>query len=196
MRRQLPRVIAIAVPLIGVVVLAGARAKHPPAAPPAQAAPVTQRNPAPLDVAGLQKKVDELIDGHSKTNGFSGSVLLAKDGKPLVSKGYGFANVEWQVPNTTATKFRIGSITKQFTSMIIMQLREQGKIKLEDSTCAYVVPCPAPWKAVTIHHLLTHTSRHPDLHRHSRLARGEHDAENDRSDHRVRPRFAAPVDAR
>ena len=131
-------------------------------APPAQT-PSTVRPmpPAPLDAATLQKKIDELIDGHMKVSGFSGSVLLAKDGKPLVAKGYGYANVEWQVPNTTNTKFRIGSITKQFTSMIVMKLREQGKIKLEDSMCVYVSPCPDTWKPVTIHHLLTHTSGIP-----------------------------------
>ena len=96
-----------------------------------------------------------------KINGFSGAILLASEGKPLVAKGYGFANIEWQIPNTPQTKFRIGSITKQFTSMVVMQLREQGKIKLEDSVCAYVAPCPDTWKPVTIHHLLTHTSGIP-----------------------------------
>ena len=132
----------------------------PPAAL-AQAPAVTPIAPAPLDKATLEKKIDELVNAHVNVHGFSGSVLLAKDGKPLVSKGYGFANVEWQIPNTTATKFRIGSITKQFTSMIVMQLREQGKIKLEDSVCLYVSPCPDGWKPVTIHHLLTHTSGIP-----------------------------------
>ena len=101
------------------------------------------------------------MQGHVKTNGFSGSILLAREGKPLVSKGYGLANIEWEIPNTPQTKFRIGSITKQFTSMAVMQLREQGKLKLEDSVCVYVAPCPEAWKAVTIHHLLTHTSGIP-----------------------------------
>ena len=89
------------------------------------------------------------------------SVLLARDGKPLVAKGYGYANLEWQIPNTPDTKFRIGSITKQFTSMLIMQLREAGKLEIEDSVCMYVTPCPEAWKPVTIHHLLTHTSGIP-----------------------------------
>ncbi len=70
-------------------------------------------------------------------NDFSGTILLARDGKPLVMKGYGFANREWQIPNTATTKFRIGSVTKQFTSMMVMQLREQGKLKLEDSVCCF-----------------------------------------------------------
>jgi len=130
-----------------------AQAGAPAAVAPAQ--------PAPLDAAALQQKVDELLTAHVKVNDFSGSVLLASQGKPLVAKGYGYANREWQIPNTPQTKFRIGSVTKQFTSMLIMQLREQGKLKIEDSVCAYVTPCPDTWKPVTIHHLLTHTSGIP-----------------------------------
>jgi CubicO group peptidase (beta-lactamase class C family) len=123
--------------------------------------PVVPAKPAPLDRAALEKKVDELINAHAAINNFSGTILIAQDGKPLVAKGYGYANREWQVPNTPQTKFRIGSITKQFTSMLIMQLREQGKVKLEDSICVYATPCPDTWGPVTIHHLLTHTSGIP-----------------------------------
>lgn len=127
----------------------------------AQAPPPPPAQPAALEAAALANKVDELMDGHVKTNDFSGTVLLAKDGNPLVAKGYGHANLEWQIPNAVDTKFRIGSLTKGFTSMLIMQLREQGKLKTEDSVCAYVAPCPEAWKPVTIHHLLTHTSGIP-----------------------------------
>jgi len=148
--------------LLAATLLASAtgllRAQAP--APAAQAT-VTPSQPASLDATALQQRVDEVIAGHMKVSGFSGTVLLAKDGKPLVAKGYGYANVEWQIPNSPTTKFRIGSITKQFTSMLVMQLREQGKIKLEDSMCVYVTPCPDAWKPVTIHHLLTHTSGIP-----------------------------------
>jgi CubicO group peptidase (beta-lactamase class C family) len=127
-----------------------------PAPPPVAPAP-----PAALDPATLENKVDELMDAHVKANGFGGAVLLARGGKPLVSKGYGYANIEWQIPATPQTKLRIGSVTKQFTSMLIMQLRERGKVKIEDSVCVYVSPCPDAWQAVTIHHLLTHTSGIP-----------------------------------
>jgi CubicO group peptidase (beta-lactamase class C family) len=130
------------------------RSAQPPAA-------VVPAQPAALDRAALEKKLDELLTAHATVNDFSGAALLAKDGKPLFAKGYGYANVEWQIPNTTKTKFRIGSITKQFTSMLVMQLREQAKLKLEDSVCVYVTPCPETWKPVTIHHLLTHTSGIP-----------------------------------
>ena len=125
---------------------------------PATVAPV---KPADLDPAALNAKIEEYMQGAVKTNGFTGTILLARDGKPLVSKGYGYANIEWQIPNTSQTKFRLGSITKQFTSMLVMQLREQGKLKLEDSVCAFLTPCPDTWKPVTIHHLLTHTSGIP-----------------------------------
>ena len=123
--------------------------------------PVAPAQPAPLDRASLEKNIDDLLAAYAKVNDFSGTVLLASRGEPLFAKGVGYANIEWQIPNTPKTKFRIGSMTKQFTSMLVMQLREQGKIKLEDSICVYVTPCPDAWKPVTIHHLLTHTSGIP-----------------------------------
>jgi CubicO group peptidase (beta-lactamase class C family) len=131
------------------------------AAPEAAAAAPAPAKPAALDPPALVARVEEYMQGQIKTNGFTGSILLAREGKPLVSKGYGYANVEWQIPNTPQTKFRVGSITKQFTSMLIMQLREEGKLKLEDSVCLYITRCPDTWKPVTIHHLLTHTSGIP-----------------------------------
>jgi CubicO group peptidase (beta-lactamase class C family) len=143
-----------------VLTLVSPAAAFGQSAAPAPAA-VTRAQPAALDAAALEQKVDELLEAHAKVNDFHGSILLARNGKPLVAKGYGFANVEWRIPNTPDTRFRIGSITKQFTSMLIMQLREQGKVKVEDSVCVYVTPCPDAWKPVTIHHLLTHTSGIP-----------------------------------
>jgi CubicO group peptidase (beta-lactamase class C family) len=146
---------------LAVAVCAGAPAsrgsEQAPAAPPA----VAPAQPAALDRDALEQKIDELLAAHARTSNFSGTFLLAGQGKPLLAKGVGYANVEWQIPNTTNTRFRIGSITKQFTSMLVMQLRESGKIRLEDSVCAYVTPCPDTWKPVTVHHLLTHTSGIP-----------------------------------
>lgn len=84
--------------------------------------------------------------------------MVAKDGKPLFAKAYGMANYEWQTPNTIDTRFRVGSITKQFTAASILKLEEQGKLKTSDAACRYLPECPDAWKPVTIHHLLTHTS--------------------------------------
>lgn len=117
--------------------------------------------PAALTAEALGARVDEYMRAQVKANTFSGSILLARDGKPLLSKGYGFANLEWQVPATPQTKFRIGSVTKQFTSMLVMQLVQEGKLKTDDSICQHVAPCPDTWKPITIHHLLTHTSGIP-----------------------------------
>ena len=153
---------ALGAALLVLPVSAQAQAAAPAQAPaPAAAAALIPAKPAALDQATLEQKIDELVQAHRKVNDFTGTILLAKNGKPLVTKSYGFANIEWQIPNTAQTKFRIGSVTKQFTSMMVMQLREQGKLKLEDSVCAFVAPCPETWKPVTIHHLLTHTSGIP-----------------------------------
>jgi CubicO group peptidase (beta-lactamase class C family) len=111
----------------------------------------------------LVSKVDEYMSAKVKAGQFSGSILIAQNSKVLVSKGYGMANLELNVPNTPQTKFRLGSLTKQFTAMGIMMLQERGKLNVQDPICKYVPQCPQGWRAVTIHHLLTHTSGIPDL---------------------------------
>ena len=75
---------------------------------------------------------------------FSGSVLIARDGKVLFSRGYGMANAEHDVPNTPQTKFRLGSITKQFTAMAILILQERGKLKVDDKIKKYLPTPPRP----------------------------------------------------
>ena len=103
-------------------------------------------------------KADEYLNAHRNIRGFMGSVLVARQGQVLLGKGYGFANAEHEVPNTARTKFRLGSITKQFTSMAVAQLAERGKLGFDDSICKFIDNCPDLWKPLTIHHLLTHTS--------------------------------------
>ena len=93
---------------------------------------------------------------------FSGSVLLARDGKVLLSKGYGMADIENDVPNSQRTKFRIASLTKQFTAAGIMLLQQEGKLNVQDSVCKFIEDCPEAWQPITLHHLLTHTSGLPE----------------------------------
>jgi len=76
----------------------------------------------------------------------------------VLEKGYGMANIELDVANGPDTKFRLGSITKQFTATAILQLEEQGKLSVNDAACKYIAECPASWKAITIRQLLSHTS--------------------------------------
>jgi CubicO group peptidase (beta-lactamase class C family) len=108
------------------------------------------------------QSLESKADAAAKQNDVMGSVLVAKGGKVLLKKGYGMANVELEVPNAPNTKFRLGSITKQFTATAIMQLASQGKLKPEDPVSKYVDAPPA-WKDITIHHLLTHTSGIPNF---------------------------------
>jgi CubicO group peptidase (beta-lactamase class C family) len=112
----------------------------------------------------LAPKADEIVNAYVKQNKFSGSVLVAKSGKVILSKGYGMANYELDVPNTPQTKFRLGSITKQFTSMAIMQLQERGLLNIEDPITKYLPDLPKETgDKVTIFHLLTHTSGIPSV---------------------------------
>ena len=92
---------------------------------------------------------------------FSGNVLVALKGEPIFQKSYGYANIELQVKNSLATKFRIGSITKQFTAMAIMILEEQGKLSTTDKISDHLLSLLPHWQNLTIHHLLTHTSGLP-----------------------------------
>jgi CubicO group peptidase (beta-lactamase class C family) len=107
-------------------------------------------------------KIDSVITDFTTRDIFSGAVLIAKDEDILLSKGYGLANREWDIPNTPQTKFLIGSVTKQFTAMGILLLQEEGKLNVQDLICQYITDCPDAWKDITIFHLLTHTSGIPD----------------------------------
>jgi len=108
-----------------------------------------------------RSRVETHINAFVRLRTFGGSILVAQKGKVLVCKGYGMANYEHDVPNTPRTKFRIGSMTKQFTAMAIMQLQERGRLHVQDPIAKYVEDIPDSWKDVTIHHLLTHTSGIP-----------------------------------
>jgi CubicO group peptidase (beta-lactamase class C family) len=117
---------------------------------------------APATADQIRTRVDEYMNAAVAVNGFSGSILVAQQGQPVVSKGYGMANIELGVPNTPETVFRLGSITKQFTSMAIMILQERGRLQVSDPICKYLPECPAAWQPLTIKHLLTHTSGIPN----------------------------------
>ncbi len=105
-----------------------------------------------------EARVEQVIQSYVADNTFMGTVLIAKGGNIILDKGYGYANLEWQVPNTPETKFRLGSVTKQFTAASILLLEERGKLKTGDLVKKYIPDAPAAWDKVTIFHLLTHTS--------------------------------------
>ncbi|MCX7699710.1 MAG: beta-lactamase family protein [Gemmataceae bacterium] len=116
-------------------------------------------------------KVDELAsrcDAYMKARmaykatKFSGAVLAAKNGQAIYAQGFGFANREYDIPNTPKTRFRLASVSKQFTATGIMILEHEGKLKLDDPISKYVANIPEAWGKATLHHLLSHTSGIPE----------------------------------
>jgi len=109
------------------------------------------------------RQIDELMSLYHKYQQFNGAVLVADHGKVIYKKGFGAANMEWNIPNEPDTKFRLGSITKQFTAALILQLVEQGKIKLDGKVSDYLPDYRKDTGArMTIHQLLSHTSGVPN----------------------------------
>src|SRR6266404_5400199 len=118
---------------------------------------------APCHAQDLASKMDEYMRTVVERSHFSGAILVARDKRVIVSQGYGLASIEYEVPNTPQTKFRLGSLTKQFTAMAVMMLQERGKLSVLDSICKYLPDCPESCQPITIHHLLTHTSGIPNF---------------------------------
>ena len=109
------------------------------------------------DVAAA--KVDELVKTEMKLQRIPGlSLAVVKDGQIVLAKGYGFANVEHQVPAKAETIFQSGSMGKQFTAMAVMMLVEAGKLSLSDPIIKFFPDSPASWKNITVRHLLAHTA--------------------------------------
>jgi CubicO group peptidase (beta-lactamase class C family) len=112
------------------------------------------------------RQIDELVSLYNKYDQFNGTVLVAEDGKVIYKKGFGLANMEWNIPNEPDTRFRLGSITKQFTATLVLQLVEQGKLKLDGKVSDYLDGYRKDTGGkITIHHLLSHTSGCPTTRR-------------------------------
>jgi CubicO group peptidase (beta-lactamase class C family) len=94
---------------------------------------------------------------------FTGAVLVSRGERNLFMKAYGFADMEWKVPNTPDGKFRIGSLSKQFTAACVLLLAQARKLDLDAAITTCIPDAPEAWRAVTPHHLLTHTSGIPDF---------------------------------
>ncbi len=109
----------------------------------------------------IQKKVDEYINAHLQMNQFCGSILIAKNDQIIVNKGYGYANYGFEIKNNPETKFRIGSLTKGFTAVAILQLEKKGLLNVDDKLKKYIPDYPRG-DEITIKHLLTHTSGIPN----------------------------------
>ncbi|HKD77599.1 MAG TPA: serine hydrolase domain-containing protein [Ktedonobacterales bacterium] len=107
-------------------------------------------------------QIDAYLNHLAATGVLTGTVLVARGGTVLIDKGYGLADEDQHLPNTAQTRFRIGSITKQFTAMAILMLQGSGKLHVQDHLCLYIANCPQDWQPITLQNLLTHTSGIPD----------------------------------
>lgn len=108
---------------------------------------------------GVSTRIDEFIRAEMKTQQIPGVALaVVKDGKIVLERGYGLANVEHQVAVTPETIFQSGSTGKQFTATAVMMLVEEGKLSLEDKITKHFPDAPEAWANITVRHLLTHTS--------------------------------------
>jgi CubicO group peptidase (beta-lactamase class C family) len=103
-------------------------------------------------------KSGEAIDAYLLRINYQGSVLVYRNGVLVLAKGYGMANVREKIPNRYDSLFDIGSVSKQFTAAAILKLEMQGKLKTDDSIATLLGKVPEDKKAITIYHLLTHTS--------------------------------------
>jgi CubicO group peptidase (beta-lactamase class C family) len=116
-----------------------------------------------LRAQAVDPRLQEIVQAHLASHDFMGSVLIAKGEAVILSQGYGSANLEWNIPNSPATKFRLGSITKQFTAACVLLLEEKGKWKVTDAVKKYMPDAPPAWDKITLYNLLTHTSGIPSF---------------------------------
>lgn len=123
----------------------------------ANSAETTKSKPAATVSGAIGEKLDRHLTKLVK-RGYSGAVIVAKDGQVILRKGYGYANREKGLAVTPDTVFTIGSITKQFTGAAIVKLEMQGKLRVTDTINQYLADVPDDKKKITIHQLLTHTS--------------------------------------
>jgi CubicO group peptidase (beta-lactamase class C family) len=121
----------------------------------------------PLVVVQDLPQLAARLDREGAAGRFMGAVLVAKGDQVLFRQVYGKANYEQDQPLALDSRFRLASISKQFTAVAILKLQDEGRLKVSDPVCQWIQPCPEAWAPIRIGHLLSHTSGIPDL-----MARG------------------------
>jgi CubicO group peptidase (beta-lactamase class C family) len=113
--------------------------------------------------AAVKARLDEVARSYTPKDAFMGTVLVVKGDEVLLDKGYGLANLEWKIPNSPEVKFRLGSLTKQFTATLILLLQQDGKLNIDDPVSKYLAGTPKAWEKITLANLLGHTSGIPNF---------------------------------
>lgn len=109
------------------------------------------------------ERMHEVVSADTEAGTYMGSVLVAKGDEILLNRSYGSANLEWDIANTTDTKFRLGSVTKQFTAAATLLLQQRGELDIDEPVKTYWPTAPAAWDAITVRDLLNHTSGIPNV---------------------------------
>jgi CubicO group peptidase (beta-lactamase class C family) len=115
------------------------------------------------DSAAVKERLGVVAKSYTAGNAFMGTVLVAERDRILLSQGYGMADLEWNIPNAPEVKFRLGSLTKQFTATLILLLQQDGKLHIEDPVAKYLPDAPKSWEKITLTNLLGHTSGIPNF---------------------------------
>lgn len=136
---------------------------------PNQEAPAAAAEARTVDLPPLRVEADALpllrarLAELEARGQFMGVVVVAKGDRLLLRQAYGPADVETGRPNTPEDRFRLASVSKQFTAAAILRLQDQDLLSVEDPVCRWITPCPEGWEAIRLRHLLGHTSGLPDL---------------------------------
>lgn len=116
-----------------------------------------------LGATPLEMRMDQIVRSYTAANAFMGTVFVSEGDHVLLDKGYGSADLEWNIPNAPDVKFRLGSLTKQFTVALILLLQEDGKLDIRNPVSKYLPDAPQTWQKVTLADLMGNTSGIPDF---------------------------------
>ena len=150
-----------AVVLIGGAGLAAVLTSQPAPTASSRLAPLPPR--PPVEVVEALPQLTARLRREADAGRFMGAVLVARGDEILFRQAYGTADVATGAPLRVGSRFRLASISKQFTAAAILKLQDEGKLTIGDPVCRWIQPCPAAWAPLKIHHLISHTSGIPDL---------------------------------
>ncbi|MFN3931345.1 MAG: serine hydrolase domain-containing protein [Brevundimonas sp.] len=145
--------------ILAAAVVAWATVRPAPEAPAPEPLPP---RPAVVVVQDLPQLTEQL-ERWGGSGAFTGGVLVAKGDRILFRQVYGFADRSKDQPLALDSRFRLASVSKQFTAAAILRLQDEGKLSVDDPLCRWVDDCPPAWAPIRLHHLLSHTSGVPDL---------------------------------
>ena len=129
---------------------------------PAAAEAGPAERPPPVVVEDLPR-LKAALDAQAASGRFSGVVLVARGDRVLFRQAYGLADREAGRPVELSSRFRLASVSKQFTAAAILRLQDEGLLSVDDPLCRWIRPCPEAWAPIRLRHLLSHTAGVPDL---------------------------------